>query len=186
MNYIYLKQDLSRNLQQFDVGIVINSRSNEHCVKFLRDNIEISVCQNLTEFFDISQTGDDFDKKVCDRCFKYLPTSDFEENRIKKGGKITRRPSCCNCRKIKNGYPISKKDRAEWNKKKPQDFTLFTCPICNKTTIAKLCKIVLDHCHRTGKVRGWVCESCNTGIGRFDDDPEIVSRAIKWLSLKEN
>tara|TARA_B110000211_G_C14040063_1_gene536362 strand:- start:1400 stop:1552 length:153 start_codon:yes stop_codon:yes gene_type:complete len=42
-------------------------------------------------------------------------------------------------------------------------------------------KIVLDHDHSTGEVRGWLCESCNTGIGRFDDDPQIVQKAINWL-----
>jgi len=43
-------------------------------------------------------------------------------------------------------------------------------------------KIVLDHCHHTGNVRGYLCESCNTGIGRFDDDIEIIDRAINWLN----
>ena len=33
----------------------------------------------------------------------------------------------------------------------------------------------------TGKVRGFLCESCNTGIGRFDDDIEILKKAIHWL-----
>ena len=42
-------------------------------------------------------------------------------------------------------------------------------------------QIVLDHNHKTGEVRGYLCESCNTGIGRFDDDVTILKRAITYL-----
>ncbi len=35
-------------------------------------------------------------------------------------------------------------------------------------------RIVLEHNHKTGEPRGYVCDSCNTGMGRFDDDVEII------------
>ena len=105
----------------------------------------------------------------------------YEDNRIKKGGKKTKRPSCRACRKIKNGKSISKKDRNSWNLQKPSEYSPFTCPICEKTTICGISKIVLDHCHQTGNVRGWICESCNTGIGRFDDDPDVVLEQLNGL-----
>ena len=188
MSYVYLidYHPSNSNLKIHDVGVIESMYEEEYNVKFLRENIcEITPVSHLHEF-DISLTGDDYDYKVCDRCFRHLSTSEqFENNRIKKGGIITKRPSCRDCRKMKNGISISSKDREHWNKLKPKDYTSFSCPICRKTTIAGISKIVLDHCHHTGKVRGWLCESCNTGIGRFDDDPNIVYQAIEWL-MKED
>lgn len=39
----------------------------------------------------------------------------------------------------------------------------------------------VDHDHKTGKVRGLLCEACNTGIGKLKDDPEILRSAIRYL-----
>ena len=184
LKYCFLIKDhkLENNLEPFDVGIIVNAQGENYSVKFLRENKEILTHRNYIKFFKISETGDEFVNKVCDRCFKYLNTANmYEDNRIKKGGKKTKRPSCRACRKIKNGKSISKKDRNSWNLQKPSEYSPFTCPICEKTTICGISKIVLDHCHQTGNVRGWICESCNTGIGRFDDDPDVVFRAIEWL-----
>ena len=39
----------------------------------------------------------------------------------------------------------------------------------------------LDHCHATGEFRGFLCNSCNLGLGKFKDDPEILMNAISYL-----
>lgn len=39
----------------------------------------------------------------------------------------------------------------------------------------------LDHSHITGKARGVLCAKCNTGLGMFLDNPELLVKAIKYL-----
>ena len=180
--YVYLK--IGSSIPQFEVGIIKGKDSSHSQVLFLKQNREVQVLSQNLIGFRIDQTGDRFAHKVCDRCFRYLKTEQFENNRHKKGGFITKRPSCRACRKIKNGKSISAADKRVWDAKKPQNGAVFACPICKKSSIVGITKIVLDHCHKTGRVRGYVCESCNTGLGRFDDDPRIVQHAFDWLSTK--
>ena len=40
----------------------------------------------------------------------------------------------------------------------------------------------IDHCHKTGRVRGLLCRFCNTGIGMLKDDVNILQQAIKYLN----
>lgn len=52
-----------------------------------------------------------------------------------------------------------------------------SCHICG----GYLKKPYVDHCHETGKVRGILCQVCNSGIGMFRDSPEILRAAIDYL-----
>jgi Recombination endonuclease VII len=54
------------------------------------------------------------------------------------------------------------------------------CAICAEPLSEGL-KSHVDHCHRTGAVRGILCQSCNHGIGNFRDDPERLRAAVKYL-----
>jgi Recombination endonuclease VII len=39
----------------------------------------------------------------------------------------------------------------------------------------------IDHCHRTGSVRGLLCASCNSALGMVKDDPTILAALIEYL-----
>lgn len=39
----------------------------------------------------------------------------------------------------------------------------------------------VDHCHKTGTVRGLLCHSCNIGLGKFFDKPENCEKAAEYL-----
>lgn len=40
----------------------------------------------------------------------------------------------------------------------------------------------IDHDHETGKVRGLLCHSCNTGIGILQESPALLIRAAEYLT----
>lgn len=52
------------------------------------------------------------------------------------------------------------------------------CPICHQHTEVW----ILDHCHFTDTFRGYICNSCNLGIGRFNDDIDLLYSAINYLN----
>ena len=53
------------------------------------------------------------------------------------------------------------------------------CAICNKPSDKTL---HIDHDHVTGRVRGLLCHTCNTGIGMLQEDVVVLNRAIEYLS----
>lgn len=55
------------------------------------------------------------------------------------------------------------------------------CAICNKLGSQFNFKLVIDHCHSTGKVRELLCNRCNTGIGQFYENIEAISKAVVYL-----
>lgn len=41
--------------------------------------------------------------------------------------------------------------------------------------------LVVDHCHRTGTIRGLLCPNCNRGLGLFQDNPEFLQLAKSYV-----
>lgn len=50
------------------------------------------------------------------------------------------------------------------------------CKICSNTN-----NLVVDHCHKTGLVRGVICKRCNTGLGHLGDNIEGLTKALQYL-----
>ena len=52
------------------------------------------------------------------------------------------------------------------------------CKICTKPFVKAPC---IDHCHKTGKIRGLLCRKCNTAIGLLEDSIANITRAAIYL-----
>jgi len=51
------------------------------------------------------------------------------------------------------------------------------CKLCNND----LKSYTIDHCHKTGKIRGILCIKCNNGLGLFNDDIELLKKAVNYI-----
>lgn len=57
------------------------------------------------------------------------------------------------------------------------------CAICNiHASDAPRKKLLLDHDHSTGRIRGFLCHNCNVGIGQFKERKSIMHIAIRYLA----
>lgn len=53
------------------------------------------------------------------------------------------------------------------------------CAICQTNPSPK--PLHLDHCHVTGKLRKFLCGSCNRGIGLLKDSSKVLREAAEYL-----
>jgi hypothetical protein len=57
------------------------------------------------------------------------------------------------------------------------------CAICCRTEDTQHNRVFhVDHCHKTGAVRGLLCRGCNHVLGHVCDDPSVLQKAIEYLS----
>lgn len=59
------------------------------------------------------------------------------------------------------------------------------CAICKSKVSGGKGAFHVDHCHKTGKIRGLLCHFCNVGLGVFKDDVKTLSVAIAYLKKNE-
>jgi hypothetical protein len=59
------------------------------------------------------------------------------------------------------------------------------CAVCNQperdTRAGGQKWLAVDHHHETGAMRGLLCAACNTGLGKFGDDPAILRAAAEYI-----
>jgi hypothetical protein len=65
--------------------------------------------------------------------------------------------------------------------KRTHTVTSEKCQCCGKSG-----KLILDHCHLSGAFRGWLCQSCNVGIGKLGDSEEAIRRALDYIVRSKN
>lgn len=156
-------------------------------MRFVGSNKNETVPNDLLNDIDPVQINKGMHQKICNICYILKPVAEFSPNQTDKKGQVIRRPSCNDCRKGIDSKPIKKRVRESWEEEhgKPEPGDLFTCPICEKISIVyKPTDVVLDHHHRTGIPRGYICGSCNTGLGRFKNGHYFLDKAIGYLDKR--
>lgn len=58
------------------------------------------------------------------------------------------------------------------------------CAICNKPAAEFIKGLAADHDHNTQLFRGLLCGRCNCGLGMFQDNEDLLIKAIEYLKIK--
>ncbi len=124
---------------------------------------------NLCEFL-----GEELPKNLrkCSICGEKKPHSEYSVKPDRKDKLDTRCKSCMN-----EGRTLRSKLRKYAGP--PPD----VCQLCGRKSKYNL---VVDHCHETDTFRGYICKSCNTGLGAFEDNLEGLNRAVRYLEKHDN
>jgi len=64
------------------------------------------------------------------------------------------------------------------------------CAVCgirdgHRSCRGRHCRLALDHDHRTGTIRGLLCNNCNRGLGRFKDSVKLLEAAVRYLKREQ-
>jgi len=55
------------------------------------------------------------------------------------------------------------------------------CATCGDVCVSGK-RLAVDHCHRSGKVRGLLCRRCNSILGLADDDLDLLGRLADYVT----
>ena len=58
------------------------------------------------------------------------------------------------------------------------------CAICGSPPKTK--NLAIDHCHKTGKIRGLLCVSCNVMLGYAKDQPRRLRLGAQYLETHDS
>lgn len=114
-------------------------------------------------------------EKTCIHCGVCKPLASFPQHKASSEG---RRATCLECHR---SYLLLKKygiTAVEWQ-------AMFSaqgerCAVC-RTSVKSARGWATDHDHKTGAVRGILCNGCNVGIGAIGDTAESVAAALAYL-----
>ena len=144
--------------------------------------------------------------KTCPKCKTIRPIADFHKQSDKKDGLRSQCKICTNeknlakyhkCSRTKRSHHMASRKHSLW---KNYGLTLdqYDQMLVEQGGACLICRSVepwgfvekpkrakeffcVDHDHKTGKVRGLLCQPCNTGLGNFNDDTGSLRAAIKYL-----
>jgi hypothetical protein len=129
------------------------------------------------------------ESKICGKCSTIKPIEHFYENRRYKSGYAS---YCKECHSNYYRYRDPQKRRLEAIKSKyglsPEEYQALvkaanrTCQTCGTPEgDDKPSKLVVDHCHATGRVRGLICDRCNRALGLVGDNTQTLLNLITYL-----
>lgn len=110
-------------------------------------------------------------------------------------GFANKKPYCKNCQKIRRKKVVESESQKErWNrsrrlKKYGLTFEQYEAVMLKQNNKCKICgtevdmtTVAIDHCHSNGHIRGFLCGTCNSGLGFFKDNTDYLRTAIEYLN----
>lgn len=148
--------------------------------------------------------------KVCSKCKKEKPFSDFYKDKNRKDGF---RSSCKLCdkprhqqyyKKHKDKWPVRNKKYYKLHRKERNQYYAAYAHgmtiaeresfIINKGNRCEVCNIsreshfeifnkdlCIDHCHKTNINKGVLCCMCNSAAGHLRDNPDLTYKLFEYL-----
>ncbi len=120
--------------------------------------------------------------KLCNVCNKTLSLDKFHKRTLKTG-KVSHQSKCkeCSTSVRKKYYKPHEYMRRKFNLSEAEYQQLMkhnNCQVCGRDITNKKC---IDHCHNKEKIRGVLCNNCNTALGLVGDNVQILSKLIQYL-----
>jgi len=134
--------------------------------------------------------------KTCRECGQVKALGEFGNQRRNRDGLHARCKQCVNARN--RTYTGGKKVHGPWLRQSITDNARYQKTARVKSLygmtldeyehlLSQGCHICgeeakhMDHCHDEGHVRGPLCSQCNTGLGQFQDSPDLLIAAAFYL-----
>ena len=125
----------------------------------------------LFEFEDPKASWDTYDGMECPTCKETKPVSEYY---VRPDGKHSgSHRNCKDCYKKNSNVVYGLR------KENPYPYENPVCECCGIESHSEV--LCLDHCHIEKVFRGWLCRSCNTGIGSLGDDIEGLEKGLTYL-----
>lgn len=120
-------------------------------------------------------------EKRCTICRELKPLEEFHVNKNARDGRWSRCRKCDNLRKVRE-HGITP---AEYHRM--LEAQKGVCACCGQNEAAAdyrtgtTRRLAVDHDHKTGKVRGLLCQKCNMALGQLDEDPARVRALLRYI-----
>lgn len=114
--------------------------------------------------------------KTCNKCEASLDEASFNIDRSAPDGLRHRCIACVHASRDldydrRRMYGITRKDYEGLCNQQDRK-----CKVCGR-----VCKLYVDHNHKTSVIRGLLCNNCNLGLGHFKDNPQLLRNAANYL-----
>ncbi len=143
-----------------------------------KEHKECSKCKRILEknsknFYNDKNRRDKF-SFYCKNCSRMLRREAYTKNPLKQY-----------YNNIKRLYGITYEGYLDLLQKQN-----YRCDICGFTLVEEsstrygsdnVRRSHIDHCHKTKKIRGILCERCNRGLSLFKDNPFMLIKAVKYI-----
>lgn len=145
----------------------------------------------------ITKDHEHYNGRVCNRCGVHKDKQSFRL--VRSSSRILLKSTCktCEAQAQKDRPKLSKEDRWKYTIKQIYGITVYDyydmlesqnnkCKLCDTKEPGGKGRWHIDHCHDSGRVRGLLCHTCNTGIGLLQEDPELLCKAALYIKQEGN